>query len=236
MVKTLFTQNSDLKRTGIWAWTLPAHIVHLTDGTRFNTCPNAGICAALCYAKSGRWNFSNVKAAHVAKLELVLADLAAWQELLIAELHKKKYAGGYIRIHDGGDFFSRPYARAWLEIAAAHPLIHFYAYTKEVMMFNDFKADPELPPNFTAIYSFGGREDRLIDRDFDRHSDVFPSLEALEAAGYVDIEADDKLAATHPNHRVGLVANNISHLKRKQGDLTFGDWQQGKRPLNWQHK
>jgi hypothetical protein len=229
MVKTLFTQNSDLKRTGIWAWTLPAHIVHLTDGSRFNTCPNAGICAALCYAKSGRWNFSNVKAAHVAKLEMVLSDPAAWQEAIIAELHKKKYAGGYIRIHDGGDFFSQEYALRWAAIATAHPDLHFYAYTKEVAMFKLLQKG-YLPDNFTIIYSYGGRQDHLIDPAVDRHSEVFPTIEALWTAGYVDIEADDKLAATHPNHRVGLVANNISHLKRKQGNLTFGDWQQGKRP------
>lgn len=230
-VKSLFTQNSDLKRTGIWAWTLPAHIVHLTDGTRFNTCPNAGICAALCYAKAGRWNFSNVKAAHIAKLEMVLADLVAWREAIVDELSKKKYAGGYIRIHDGGDFFSWAYARQWLIIAAKLPGIQFYAYTKEVTMFKHLAAvRGATPANFTAIYSFGGRQDHLINRDTDRHSEVFPTLEALEAAGYVDIEADDKLAATHPNHRIGLVVNNIPHLKRKQGDLTFGDWQEGKRP------
>lgn len=231
LVKNLFTQNSDLKRTGIWAWTLPAHIVHLTDGSRFNTCPNAGICAALCYAKAGRWNFSNVKAAHVAKLEMVLADMDAWREAIVAELGKKKYQGGYIRIHDGGDFFSWDYARQWLIIATLLPDLRFYAYTKEVSMFKHLAAGQRLiPENFTPIYSFGGRQDHLIDRNTDRHSEVFPSLESLEAAGYVDIEADDKLAATHANHRIGLVVNNIPHLKRKQGELTFGDWQQGQRP------
>ena len=228
-VKSLFTQNSDLKRTGIWAWTLPAHIVHLTNGTRFNTCPNAGICAALCYAKAGRWNFSNVKAAHIAKLELAL-NLPEFVRQMSDELMKNKYAGAYIRIHDGGDFFSREYAIAWLNLAESFPDTNFYAYTKEVALFKALTAEGLVPSNFTLIYSFGGRQDHLINRATDRHSEVFPTLEALEAAGYVDIEADDKLAATHPNHRIGLVVNNIPHLKRKQGDLTFGDWQEGKRP------
>ena len=230
LVKNLFTQNSDLKRTGIWAWTLPAHIVHLTDGSRFNTCPNAGICAALCYAKAGRWNFSNVKAAHVAKLEMVLADMDGWRRTISQELLRPKYRDGFIRIHDGGDFFSEDYAKAWLMIAAAIPFVNFYAYTKEVSLFKNLAAEGWVPANFTPIYSFGGRQDHLIDRATDRHSEVFPSREALEAAGYVDIEADDKLAATHHNHRIGLVVNNIPHLKRKQGELTFGDWQQGQRP------
>ena len=57
----LLTQNEDLKKSGIYGWTLPAHWNTLSNGTKFNTCPNAGICAAFCYAKNGRWNFSNVK-------------------------------------------------------------------------------------------------------------------------------------------------------------------------------
>ena len=54
----LLTQNSDLKKTGIYGWTLPAHIVTLTNGERFNTCPNAGVCGAFCYAKTGTFQFS----------------------------------------------------------------------------------------------------------------------------------------------------------------------------------
>jgi hypothetical protein len=53
----LLTQNSDLKKSGIYGWTLPAHWSTLTDGTKFNTCPNAGVCAAFCYAKNGTYNF-----------------------------------------------------------------------------------------------------------------------------------------------------------------------------------
>lgn len=48
----LLTQNSELRPFGIWNWTLPAHTVTLTDGTRFNTCPHAGVCARMCCAKT----------------------------------------------------------------------------------------------------------------------------------------------------------------------------------------
>jgi len=64
----LLTQNSDLRKSGIFGWTLPAHWVTLTDGTKFNTCPNAGACAAFCYAKNGTYLFSNVRKAHIEKL------------------------------------------------------------------------------------------------------------------------------------------------------------------------
>ena len=42
--KKLLTQNSELRRVGVWNWTLPAHVVKLSNGERFNVCPNAGAC------------------------------------------------------------------------------------------------------------------------------------------------------------------------------------------------
>lgn len=218
----LLTQNSDLKKTGIYAWTLPAHIVTLDDGVKFNTCPSAGHCAKFCYAKFGRWKFSNVIKAHTDKLKLVLYQRDEWIKLMVTELEKAKYRGKYIRIHDGGDFFDMNYLQDWLFIADNFKDTVFYSYTKEVTMIKE----SILPENFIPIFSFGGKQDHLIDKEIDRHSEVFPTQERLLAEGYVDIEEDDKLAAIHPNNKIGLVANNIPHLKKKQGDKTFGEWQQ----------
>jgi hypothetical protein len=228
MIKNLLTQNSDLRRTGIFAWTIPAHIVHLTSGERVNTCPQAGICAALCYAKSGTYNFSNVKAAHIEKLELVYNTPLLFHTLMAAELAKPRYHGKYIRIHDAGDFFSESYARIWLNLATLFPNINFYAYTKEVKLFKETLAGL-IPDNLTITYSLGGRQDWMIDKAVDRHCEIFASMEALEAAGYTCIEADDKLSATSPNHRIGLVSNNIKHLKKKQGERSFGEIQATKK-------
>ncbi len=74
------------------------------------------------------------------------------------------------------------------------------------------------------IYSFGGKEDKLIDRETDRHSDVFPDYDDMIKAGYNDIGDDDKLAAYHPNHKVGLYRNNIPHFIKKMGDKKFSDF------------
>jgi hypothetical protein len=220
----LFTQNSDLKKSGIYGWTLPAHMVTLPDGTRFNTCPNAGVCGAFCYAKTGTYMFRNVKKAHMQKLDLVLNRRKEWLSLMTEELSKKKYWGKFIRIHDAGDFFDIHYAIDWLKMAASFPAIQFYAYTKEVHMFKYDLADL-IPGNFTLIYSFGGKLDFLIDKQRDRHSDVFPTLESMLQAGYTDIADDDSLAATCPSGKVGLLRNNIPHLIKKQGNKTFSEWQ-----------
>ena len=216
----LLTQNSDLKKSGIFGWTLPAHWVTLTDGTKFNTCPSAGVCAAFCYAKNGTYLFSNVRKAHIEKLELVLNNREEWKRIMIEEINKPKYKGKYIRIHDAGDFFNEQYAKDWIDIANECNESIFYTYTKEVILMKKL----EKPNNFIVIYSFGGKQDNHINKDIDRHSDVFPDYDEMIRLGYVDIAEDDKEAAINPNHRIGLYRNNIKHFIKKMGANKFSDF------------
>jgi hypothetical protein len=216
----LLTQNSDLKKGGIYGWTLPAHWVTLSNGNKFNACPNAGICAAFCYAKAGTYNFKNVKKAHIEKLELVLNKPQEWFTAMNEELSQKKYIGKYIRIHDAGDFFAEWYAQLWIDIATKNQQCIFYTYTKEVSLFKKL----QVPDNFIVIYSYGGKQDYLIDKEKDRHSDVFHNYDEMIAAGYNDIADDDKQAAIHPNHKVGLFRNNIKHYIKKMGNKNFSNF------------
>jgi hypothetical protein len=191
----IFTQNSYLRKSGIYAWNIPAHFVKLPNGEKFYTCPNAGACGGLCYAKVGAYQFRNVKEAHMKKLQWVLDDPDGWQGALDDELKKKKYRGKFIRIHDAGDFFSEDYAKRWMTLARINQQCKFYAYTKEVDLFKN-KLSHLQPSNFVTIFSYGGKQDSLIDKDVDRHSDVFPSMDALLEAGYVSVQHDDTLACT----------------------------------------
>ena len=217
--------NRELAADGIYTWSIPALNTRLSDGRNFVTCPNAGVCAKLCYARSGTYNFSNVKAAHTRNLELYLSDPETWTARMIEEMKAKRYRGGKsVRIHDSGDFFSRQYYADWLAVAESAPDVLFYAYTKEVEMTKGMKR----PKNFTLIYSMGGKQDHLVDKDNDRHADVFPTLEALETAGYADQTESDLLAATLPSNRIGIVVNNIPHLKKKQGLETFSGLQEAR--------
>jgi hypothetical protein len=222
--KYLLTQgNAELAKDGIYTWSLPALSARVGE-KQVMTCPNAGICANLCYARVGTYRFSNVRAAHTAKLQMILQDLSGWRERITTELQAKRYRGGKsVRIHDSGDFFSKDYFQAWVDIALATPDVFFYAYTKEVKM---VKAFGPLPSNFVIIFSMGGKQDKLVDKEVDRHADVFPTLEALQAAGYTDQEESDLLAATMPSNKVGIVVNNIPHLRKKQGVATFASLQE----------
>lgn len=222
-IKYLLTNgNRELKADGIFTWSIPALAAKLSTGKNFLTCPSAGICANLCYVRSGTYNFSNVKSAHVMNLELTIDNPDGWRDNISQELKAKRYQGGKsARIHDSVDFYSEAYFLLWMDIAIANPHVFFYAYTKEVAMVKKY----QLLENFVIIYSMGGTQDYLVDKENDRHADVFPSLEALEAAGYTDQERSDLLAATLPTNKIGIVVNNIPRFKKKQGQETFASLQ-----------
>jgi len=249
----LLTQNSELKPHRIWNWTIPAWHTRLEDGSIFKTCPQAGICAKLCYARNGTYLFRNVKAAHDRNLRMVLDNPDLWETQMKQELQLPKFnriigprqlpypveyddlgewmrgwvVSGLpaIRIHDAGDFFADWYLERWMNIADANPHLLFYAYTKEVSLFRRYEG--RLPPNFRYLFSTGGLEDHLIGDD--RHAEVFPTREALDEAGYMSQDANDLLAIMLPTSRIGITANNISHFKKKMAGRTFGDMTKEKR-------
>lgn len=221
--KRLLTQNSELRKAGVWNWTLPAWAGRLADGRTYNTCPNAGVCRQACYALAGTYRFRNVRARHEANLTYVLDDPAGWETHMVEELGAKRHRNGWVRIHDAGDFFSDAYLAAWLRIMRARPQVDFYAYTKEILRFKRM-VEPDAPDNFHWVYSYGGRQDHLIDPARDRIADVFPDTASMQETGFADQSESDLLAVLGPRH-VGIPANNIAHLRRRQGDRTFGDWQ-----------
>ena len=238
----MLTQNSELRPHGIFNWSIPAWYTRLDDGSIFKTCPNAGACATVCYARNGTYRFRNVADAHRRNLTTYLDDPETWVQMMIAELSHKKFrptgvsreidatpddrwlrawirAGGKaVRIHDSGDFFSRAYLDSWITVAEAIPDVLFYAYTKEISMFRSVE---HFPINFRYLFSYGGREDHLIGDD--RHADVFPDRDTLEAAGYADQEANDLLAILLPTNRIGIVSNNIPAFRKKLAGRRFSE-------------
>lgn len=240
----MLTQNSELKPHGIYNWSIPAWYIRRADGTIFKTCPNAGACAKVCYARNGTYLFKNVLAAHTRNLEFVLNAPDEWLEAMVTELSHKKFrptgttresfpeapsesldewlqqwsmvGGRAVRIHDAGDFFSLEYLQMWIRIAQTIPDVLFYAYTKEVAMFQDVK---HFPNNFRFLFSTGGLQDHLIGDS--RHADVFTSDEQMTEAGYSNQSANDLLSILLPTNRVGINANNIPAFKKRLAGRRF---------------
>jgi hypothetical protein len=217
----LLTQNSDLKPYGIFNWSIPAFAIKLSNGDNFNVCPQAGACSSFCYARNGTYNFSNVKKKHLFNLELSLYKREEFKSLMIEECLSKRVNNKYVRIHDAGDFYSKDYLLDWLQIIKACPTVTFYAYTKEVSLFKEV-VENNCPDNFKYLYSLGGKQDSLIDKEKDRHAEVFPDDAAILDAGYESQDDSDLLAITLKTNKVGIPANNIKHFNKKINGRTFG--------------
>lgn len=250
----LLTQNSEMRRDGIWNWTLPAWVVQLPDGSNMNVCPNAGACAKFCYARNGTYLFPQVRNKHMSNL-LLVRDNPDWIDVMAGELEGKKFqpkgtvrdipglfhvehlnpwvqqwiafGGQAVRIHDSGDFFNTNYLYEWLRLADKFSEILFYAYSKEVTMLEE--ARPDLPPNFQIIYSMGGKQDHLVDKETMRHADVFPDVQAIEDAGYMSQDESDLLCVLLPTTKVGIPQNNIKHFKKRLDGRTFSQAQRDRK-------
>jgi hypothetical protein len=161
--------------------------------------------------------FGNVKRAHEEKLALTQTDTFVPEMIAEIERWLKKRNVGHlkVRIHDAGDFYSKEYASKWFKIMSHFEKydnrVSFYAYTKQVKMFQSEMG--AIPSNFVLIFSFGGKQDALINTNTERHARVFESIQDLKSAGYVDGTQDDMIAAIGVSTKIGLVYHGTKNFE-----------------------
>ena len=128
-----------------------------------NTCPGAGSCKVECFAmKGGKIQFKAAWQSDGRILTYLLNDPDGFFNQLSNEISvesqaaakgDKKFPNGWqttVRWHDAGDFFSPEYLDLALKMAAKHPDVRFYAYTKMAGA-----ALAKKPPNFIINWSEG---------------------------------------------------------------------------------
>jgi len=101
-------------------------LVYDKDENQFyyvNTCPGAGTCAIICYARKGSYvMFKNVFVSQTRILNLLLNDPAQFQNILQHEIEllcaKNKGTEVVLRWNDAGDFFTKKYFQIAKEITA----------------------------------------------------------------------------------------------------------------------
>ena len=195
--------NSKLAKLDTVSFNIPAF--RSADG--FETCPKAGACATLCYARQGRYMMPMVAATREFNLAIARRDLHQFIDYAIEDLSKIK--NKIVRVHDSGDFFSQDYMDAWFDIASAYPLKKFYAYTKSLHLDRSNQ-----PPNFQIVQSVGGLMDDEIDPT-SSHSRIFETHYQRRKAGYVDGNVNDGPAIRGAN-KIGLVYHGQKNLKEGQ--------------------
>nr|WP_245848371.1 hypothetical protein [Lentzea kentuckyensis] len=107
-----------------------------------------------------------------------------------------------------------------LQGAPGHELLRLH---QEIARFRAL-VEPDPPPNFLWVYSYGGTQDGALDPAVDRVADVFPNEEAIVAAGWTSQEASDLLAVLGPR-LVGVPANRIPFYLKRLAGRRFSEWQ-----------
>lgn len=177
--------------------------------TGFKTCPMAGACAAICYARQGRYSTPLVQNAREYNLAEILKDVSDFARKASEDL-KSMPSVDIIRVHDSGDMFSQEYLDQWYALARNFPHIRFYAYTKSLHL--DLWGNR--PRNFQVIQSEGGLMDRLINVRR-AHARIFSTNYARRQAGYGDGHKTDTLAL-EGKRKIGLVYHGVRKLTDAQ--------------------
>ena len=125
-----------------------------------------------------------------------------------------------MRVHVGGDYFSKKYLMAWIEVAKRNPDKVFYSYSKSLHLFKQFA----LPENLVLTASRGGKHDDLIDLHGWKEALVVYSEEEAAERG-LEIDHDDTHAAfgeenfallIHGTQPAGSMASQaLQAIKRK---------------------
>ena len=125
--------------------------------------------------RGSRWhNFDQLKAARNIYVDQHPDSpgnyYQAMKDLILASIDAQPHRD-MIRIHEGGDFWTEHYMKAWMLAAKERPQIRkFYAYTKSLTMWYNLRN--EIPDNFYLTASYGGDEDSMLIR----HPDVYKRI------------------------------------------------------------
>ena len=146
-----------------------------------------------CYAASDEAKSPQVRAARHWNFELLRKETEyEMVKRINASLPKK---AELVRIHVSGDFFNQRYFNAWCSVARLNPDILFYAYTKSLKYWLEYKEEPysEIPSNLKLTASWDHSNSRLIQRHRLKFAQVVFSEEEAAKLG-LEIDHDDSHA------------------------------------------
>jgi hypothetical protein len=174
------------------------------------TCPGANICLSKavtdketgktsiedgpgikfrCFAASQEVVYPGVRKARHHNFDLLkgLRNVSDMVALITSSLPTWAQI---VRVHVSGDFFNQKYFDAWMQVAAKHPNLTFYAYTKSLKYWLDSKV--AIPANFKLTASVGGKHDDLIHRFDLKYAEVLSPEEA--AVKGLEVDHTDEMA------------------------------------------
>ena len=111
-----------------------------------------------CYAASGEVLFTPAYRVHRNNY-LAIKQAKSVKRIKKLILDSLPHDAGIIRLHSSGDFFSKNYFKAVLEVCQETPHIRWYGYTKAL----PYLVQYTLPKNLRLVASYGGKCDSYIE-------------------------------------------------------------------------
>lgn len=107
----------NIKVGKVWTFSLPSVL----------TCPGASAwCRAHCYAKRIERLRPHCLRAYMKNMVLSMEPERFVEHVLEALPNN----AGHVRVHVGGDFYSKEYVESWIEVCKARPHTKFWSYTR----------------------------------------------------------------------------------------------------------
>jgi len=198
-------QKSETSGTVFFNTTLPAlkGLVVDEDTGEFkivDTCPSAGACQLVCYAKHGSYiMYPHTSMFQHKTLNYLFNDAQGFQDQMEAEIKlattRNRGKKVQIRWNDSGDLLSPKFFGIVMSIANNTPFADHYIYTKEVQQAKQF---PNPPQNVIFNFSYGARkeQEQAIDPVKDKVSFIVnikdeqkePVLYAITKFKYIQIK------------------------------------------------
>lgn len=165
------------------------------DGKSLKAGPEAEF---MCYAArqqaqysktAGKNAFSNLKLLSEANSS---GGIKAMADLIILSIEYHGFANTKVfRIHEGGDFFSSDYMKAWIMVAKHFSGTRFYTHTTSLNFWISNKGS--IPDNMQLIASMDKNNESIINNNNLRYSRVVYSVEEAKNLR-LKIDYDDSLA------------------------------------------
>lgn len=182
-------QKSETDNTVFFNTTLPAlkGLIIDEDTGEFkivDTCPSAGACQLICYAKHGSYvMYPDVSMFQHKTLNYLFNDAEGFKNQMEAEIKlaavKNRGKRVQIRWNDSGDLLSPKFFNIVMGIAIATPFVDHYVYTKEVELVKNYSNPPE---NVIFNFSYGARkeQEKLIDPKKDKVSFIVNTEDSIK--------------------------------------------------------
>ena len=195
--------NEFVYKTGIPAFRGIAYDKDKKEFVYINTCPGAGGCVLVCYARKGRYiQYPNSYDLMTRRLNLLLNDPNEYENRLYKELKSKaeehKALKGYkpkviLRWNDSGDFFTKKYVKIAESVIKKLNEngynVESYAYTKT----------PEIRPDKSVQTTVSLQPNKSIDSTDDKVSLIVPK-DLFQGLDFLKLQDEDKLKDNISNY------------------------------------